>query len=162
MSGISRGIAIPQLCELGKGWVLVLDAGRCAGKANPGQTGANTILARYERGSSGRAVLFGVISGEQHAFLGDAINVGGGGGRLYPIMPKLYALMLGTPMSAPMMTRIFGLVFAAHRGATKTVAPNPIINVTAPANRANFDCLGRIFIETFLAVLSPFLHQYYR
>ena len=159
MSGISRGIAIPQLCELGKGWVLVLDAGRCAGKANPGQTGANTILARYERGSSGRAALFGVISGEQHAFLGDAVNVGGG---LYPIMPKLYALMLGTPMSSPIMTRIFGLVFAALRGAAKTVAPNPIINVTAPAYRVNFNCLGRIFIETFLSVLSPFLHQYYR
>ncbi len=55
---------------------LGLEAQRGAGQAHLGQAGAQTVLAGDERGAPRRAALLGVVVGEDHAFLGDAVDVG--------------------------------------------------------------------------------------
>ena len=73
---LAGGVAL-RLEQLGNGHVAELQTLRRAGQADLGVARAQTALAGEERGASRRATLLGVVVGEDHAFLGDAINVGG-------------------------------------------------------------------------------------
>ena len=57
-------------------WVSSLEAHRRGRNAHLAQPGAQSALAGDERRTSRRAALLGVVIGEHHSFLGDAIDVG--------------------------------------------------------------------------------------
>ena len=56
--------------------VFLLQAERGARQADLGQAGAQAGLAGDEGGPTGRAALLGIVVGEHHAFLRDAVDVG--------------------------------------------------------------------------------------
>jgi len=74
LAELSGGVAL-GLEQLGDGHVAGLEALRGARHADFGVAGAQAALAGDERGAPRRAALLGVLVGEDHTFLGDAINV---------------------------------------------------------------------------------------
>ena len=72
---LAGGVAL-GLEQLGDGHVAGLEALRGAGQADFRVAGAQAALAGDERGATRRAALLGIVVREDHAFLGDAINVG--------------------------------------------------------------------------------------
>jgi hypothetical protein len=73
---LSRGVA-ERLERLGDGNVAVLQADRRAWDADFGEAGTQSALPGNEGRAAGSATLLGVIIGEHHAFLGNAIDVRG-------------------------------------------------------------------------------------
>ena len=65
-----------RLEQLGNRRVFLLQPERGARQADLGQAGAQAGLAGDERGPAGGAALLGIIVGEHHAFLRDAVDVG--------------------------------------------------------------------------------------
>src|SRR4029077_5984490 len=63
------------LQKLSESHVSRLQTRRRAGQSDFAQAGAQSALAGDERRAAGRAALFGVIVGEHHTFLGDAIDI---------------------------------------------------------------------------------------
>ncbi len=70
------GAIAERLERLGDGDVLGLEAQLRAGKTDLGEAGAQAALAGDERRAPGGAALLGIGVGEDHAFLGDAVDVG--------------------------------------------------------------------------------------
>src|SRR5262245_56150594 len=75
LAELSGGVA-QRFERLGNGDVALLQANGGAWNADLGETGAQTGLAGDERRSTGGATILRIVVGEQHAFLGDAINIG--------------------------------------------------------------------------------------
>ncbi|MNX32731.1 hypothetical protein D3C86_629430 [compost metagenome] len=69
------GVVALAFQGLGDGDVAVLQAHGGAGNAHLGQTGAARRLAGNEGGASGRATVFGVVVGEDRAFVGDPVDI---------------------------------------------------------------------------------------
>ena len=74
LAELAGGIA-ERLERLGDGDVAVLQADRRAGNADLAQAGAQADLAGDEGRAARRAAVLGVVVGEHHAFLGDAVDV---------------------------------------------------------------------------------------
>ena len=74
LAELAGGVAL-ALEQLRDGHVAGLKALRGARHADFGVAGAQSALAGDERGAPRCAALLGVIVGEDHAFLGDTINV---------------------------------------------------------------------------------------
>ena len=77
------GRVTERLEDFGDASGLPLKPDRRAGHADFRDAGADRLLAGDERGAAGGAALLSVIVGEQHAFVGDAVDVR----RAEPIMP---------------------------------------------------------------------------
>ena len=75
LAELAGGIAL-RLQQLGDRRVFLLQPYRGARQADLGQAGAQAGLAGDERRPAGGAALLGVVVGEHHAFLGDAVDVG--------------------------------------------------------------------------------------
>ena len=105
--------------------VLCLQAQRRAGQANLGQTGAIRVLAGDECCPSGGAALLRVIVGEQHAFSGDAVDVGGP----VPHQPVAVAAEVALPdVVAPddQDIRLIAHWLALRRGSPEALAPGQL------------------------------------
>ena len=76
LAKLARGIAL-GLEQLGDGRVFRLQANGGAGRADLRQAGANRVLAGDKAGATCGAALLGVVVGEEGAFVGDAVDVGG-------------------------------------------------------------------------------------
>ena len=70
------GAIAERLERLGDSDVLGLEAQLRAGKTDLGEAGAQAALAGDERRAAGGAALLRVRVGEDHAFLGDAVDIG--------------------------------------------------------------------------------------
>jgi hypothetical protein len=75
LAELAGGVAL-GLEQLGDGHIAGLQALRGAGHADLGVARAQTALAGNERGAPRRAALLGVVVRENHAFLGEPVNVG--------------------------------------------------------------------------------------
>ena len=75
LAELAGGIAL-CLQQLGNRRVFLLQPYRSARQADLGQAGAQAGLAGDERRPAGGAALLGIVVGEHHAFLGDAVDVG--------------------------------------------------------------------------------------
>ena len=75
LAELAGGIA-ERLEQLGDGRVFLLQSERGARQADLGQSGANACWPVMNDAAAGGAALLGVVVGEDHAFLGDAVDVG--------------------------------------------------------------------------------------
>ena len=75
LAELAGGVAL-RLQHFGQRRIGLLDAARRAGDADRGHAGADRHLAHDERGAAGGAAGLAVVIGEEHAFLGDAVDVG--------------------------------------------------------------------------------------
>ena len=75
LAELSRGVA-ERLQRLRNGDVPRLQSHRSPRHTHLGQSGAEGALTGDERRAAGRAAILRVVVGEQHAFFGDAVNVG--------------------------------------------------------------------------------------
>ena len=69
------GAVTERLKDFGQGGVLFLEPQRRAGNADGSHAGANRVLTSNERRTPGGTARVRVVIGEQHALLGDAIDV---------------------------------------------------------------------------------------
>ena len=77
LAELAGGVA-ERLEQLGDGGVFLLQADGGARHADLGEAGADRVLAGDETGAARRAALLGVIVGEGHALMADAVDVLGG------------------------------------------------------------------------------------
>ena len=76
LAELAGGIA-ERLEQFGDGRVFLLQSDGGAGHADLGQARADRVLAGDEARAAGGAALLGVVVGEGHPFLRDAVDVGG-------------------------------------------------------------------------------------
>jgi hypothetical protein len=75
LAKLSGGIA-ERLEQFGNRRVFLLQPERGAWQPNLGHAGAQAGLPCDERSTSGRTALFGIVVGEHHAFICDAVDIG--------------------------------------------------------------------------------------
>src|SRR5262249_24564289 len=72
-----RGRVAQWFEQFGDGRVFLVQTNRRGRKPDFGQPGAQSVLTGDERRPSGGATLLGIVIGEQHALIGDAVDVWG-------------------------------------------------------------------------------------